>query len=57
MSDFFEIKCLGKEDQKKILEEIKRKIKRQALGTSEQYIGGLNYAKDVINERIGDKLT
>jgi len=26
MSDFFEIKCLGKEDQKKILEEIERKI-------------------------------
>ncbi len=45
-----------KETIKDIKEEIEAKIQRQVLGTSEKYIDGLNYAKDVINKRIGKRL-
>ncbi len=41
---------------KTIKEEIEKKIKNQVLGTSDKYIGGLNYAVSIIDEVIGDKL-
>ncbi len=46
-----------KEAIKRIREEKERKIKRQALGTSDSYIGGLNYMFSIIEEVFGDKLT
>lgn len=47
MDDFFEIKCLGEEDQKKILEEIERKIaekKKEGL-LSDQEVCGIEKMK------------